>query len=109
MVVDNVEKRKQPTFVLLRNSFLEVIANNLFCPQYYCTSVEKSTQSKITQAMILSRHFSSVDLTGECPVEYSLKGVRYAWYTKPCDFKKCAVYSNENELPGPPFTWNAPV
>ncbi|KAL9974148.1 hypothetical protein ACROYT_G011152 [Oculina patagonica] len=77
--------------------------------EYYCTSLEDSTQSTISQATIHERHFSSVDLTGECPVKYSLKGVRYAWYTKPCDFKKCAVYSKENELPGPPFIWNVPV
>ena len=63
----------------------------------------------ITQAKILSRDFNSVDLTGECPAQHVLKGLRYAWYTKPCEFMICAAYSTENELPGPPFTWNAPV
>lgn len=77
--------------------------------EYYCTSLEHETQSMITQAKILSGDFNSVGLTGECPAQHVLKGLRYAWYTKPCEFKKCAVYSIENELPGPPFTWNAPV
>lgn len=84
-------------------------ANSFCCLQYYCTSLEHETQSMITQAKILSGDFNSVGLTGECPAQHALKGLRYAWYTKPCEFKKCAVYSIENELPGPPFTWNAPV
>ncbi|XP_076467391.1 sialate O-acetylesterase-like [Babylonia areolata] len=30
-------------------------------------------------------------------------GLRYAWRLSPCPFKRCAVYSKENALPGPPF------
>ncbi|XP_076077111.1 sialate O-acetylesterase-like [Mytilus galloprovincialis] len=29
--------------------------------------------------------------------------IRYAWRESPCPFKKCAVYSIENNLPAPPF------
>ncbi|XP_027046270.1 sialate O-acetylesterase-like [Pocillopora damicornis] len=74
--------------------------------EFYCAL---PGQSEITQAKIVSSDFSSVHVTGDCPHEMSVQGIRYAWYTKPCDFKKCAVYSKENDLPGPPFTWNAPV
>jgi len=37
-----------------------------------------------------------------CVDEYTM-GVRYAWRESPCQFKKCAVYTKENNLPMAPF------
>lgn len=36
-------------------------------------------------------------------------GIRYAWRESPCIFKQCAVYSEENELPAPPFIFLNPA
>ncbi|XP_041361501.1 sialate O-acetylesterase-like isoform X2 [Gigantopelta aegis] len=30
-------------------------------------------------------------------------GLRYEWRTSPCEFKKCAIYGRDNDLPAPPF------
>ena len=30
-------------------------------------------------------------------------GLRYAWQESPCNFKKCAVYVTENEMPMAPL------
>ena len=49
------------------------------------------------------RHNS--DLYGEFSVGYQAIGLRLP---TPRELKKCAVYSRENELAGPPFIWNAP-
>ena len=61
-----------------------------------------------TEAKIDSALGSGVNVYGTCPPGYAAKGLRYAWATTPCQFKQCAVYSQENGLPGPPFLWNAP-
>ncbi|XP_052764817.1 sialate O-acetylesterase-like [Mya arenaria] len=34
--------------------------------------------------------------------------VRYAWEMSPCDFKMCAVYDRDSDLPAPCFTKHAP-
>jgi len=60
------------------------------------------------QTEITTASFNILGLRGECPREYQAIGLRYAWLVTPCEFKKCAVYSKENGLPGPPFLWNAP-
>ena len=71
-------------------------------------SFHDPSKSVITQAEIITSAFSKVVVQGECPHEYYAKGLRYAWFVTPCEFKECAVYSKENGLPGPPFIWNAP-
>ncbi|KAG5836824.1 hypothetical protein ANANG_G00232720 [Anguilla anguilla] len=38
--------------------------------------------------------------------ENAVAGLRYAWRDWPCDFKACPVYSDDEELPAPPFTIN---
>ena len=68
-----------------------------------------TSKSSFVAAEITGADFQTVDVVGSCPKDYGLKGLRYAWREKPCNFKKCAVYSQENDLPGPPFVWNAPV
>ena len=43
----------------------------------------------------------SISYSG-CASQYVV-AIRYAWRESPCPFKKCAVYSVENNLPAPPF------
>ena len=81
----------------------------IFLLQYYCVSIKDPTASTITEAEIVTTAFTMLGLNGECPVDYQAIGLRYAWNAAPCEFKKCAVYSKENDLPSPPFIWNAPV
>ena len=48
----------------------------------------------------------SVTLTLQsCDHKYLL-GLRYIWRESPCPYKKCAVYSVDNELPAPPLIYN---
>ncbi|XP_028930846.1 sialate O-acetylesterase isoform X1 [Ornithorhynchus anatinus] len=41
-----------------------------------------------------------------CPGAVS--GLRYAWSTWPCAYKKCPLYHPQSELPAPPFTATLP-
>jgi len=34
--------------------------------------------------------------------------IRYAWEMSPCEFKLCAVYDRDNDLPAPAFQMHAP-
>lgn len=63
----------------------------------------------IIQVKIFFGDFNFVGLIGECFVQYVLKGLRYVWYIKFCEFKKCVVYSIENEFLGFLFMWNVLV
>lgn len=76
--------------------------------QYYCVSSSNPADSMFTEAEISTSAFNMLGLSGECPSGYQATGLRYAWNVTPCEFKNCAVYSKENELPSPPFVWNAP-
>ncbi|KAI0221391.1 Sialate O-acetylesterase [Lamellibrachia satsuma] len=38
-----------------------------------------------------------------CGADTYVMGLRYEWRLTPCAYKKCAIYSVENELPAPPF------
>ncbi|XP_033739356.1 sialate O-acetylesterase-like [Pecten maximus] len=52
---------------------------------------------------IVSHGVSSVTLdTTKCG-NVSVSAVRYAWRESPCEFKQCAVYGRDNDLPAPPF------
>jgi len=59
---------------------------------------------------VSSHDVSSVTLdTSACTGQaHVVAAVRYAWSESPCDFMKCAVYSRDNDLPGPPFIEHAP-
>ena len=46
---------------------------------------------------------TSVTISWEKCKETHVYGLRYLWKDAPCEYKKCAIYSVENELPGPPF------
>lgn len=76
--------------------------------EYYCVLSNDPSKASFTQAEIIASAFKRVVLRGDCPKGYEAKGLRYAWSSVPCEFKKCAVYSQENDLPSPPFLWNAP-
>ena len=53
---------------------------------------------------ILSSSSSSVTLDGTvCGSGQFITALRYAWRESPCVFKRCAVYSQANNLPAPPF------
>lgn len=80
----------------------------MFFLQYYCVSSSNPSDSMFTEAEISTSAFNMLGLSGECPSGYQATGLRYAWNVTPCEFKNCAVYSKENELPSPPFVWNAP-
>ena len=58
----------------------------------------------------ISKHGkTSVTLsTQTCKTGYIL-GHRYAWRESPCVYKNCAVYSEENELPAPPYIQQKPL
>jgi len=61
-------------------------------------------------ALVSSHDVSSVTLdTSACTGQtHVVAAVRYAWSESPCDLLKCAVYSRDNDLPGPPFIEHAP-
>jgi len=77
--------------------------------EFYCVLSKDQRKTMFTEAKIDSARLGFVVIVyGTCPPGYAAKGLRYAWATAPCEFKQCAVYSQENGLPGPPFLWNAP-
>ena len=47
-------------------------------------------------------HRVAMSYKGNCSDQF-IVGVRYAWRESPCEFKQCALYSMENDLPAPPF------
>ncbi|KAK3096595.1 hypothetical protein FSP39_001552 [Pinctada imbricata] len=47
-------------------------------------------------------HSVTLSYNGTCTNKYVM-GLRYAWQESPCDFKKCAVYIRENNMPLAPF------
>ncbi|XP_069101922.1 sialate O-acetylesterase-like [Argopecten irradians] len=54
-------------------------------------------------APMTAHHISTVTLdTSQCG-QVAVSAVRYAWQESPCEFKHCAVYGRDTELPGPPF------
>ncbi|XP_013070166.2 sialate O-acetylesterase-like [Biomphalaria glabrata] len=57
-----------------------------------------------TETRIIDTNTSYLILFNEvCGKEEKLSALRYAWRESPCAFKKCSVYENINNLPGPPF------
>lgn len=47
---------------------------------------------------------STISLDGTvCGDGQYITALRYAWRESPCIFKKCAIYSQSTDLPGPPF------
>ncbi|CAC5383745.1 SIAE [Mytilus coruscus] len=100
------------------------------CKTYFITSDDDSAEIDVRSAKGFEIHVCcSEDKTSDCNTVYSTlvaapitdhdkqtvsisyKGcaspyvvaIRYAWRESPCHFKKCAVYSIENNLPTPPF------
>lgn len=61
-------------------------------------------------AQILSHSSASVTLkTTICHgTRNQVAGVRYAWHSSPCQFKKCAIYGRDTDLPAPPFIKTGP-
>ena len=55
-----------------------------------------------TPIIKIEDHRVTMSYKGNCSKQYVM-GVRYAWRESPCQFKKCAVYSKENDLPAPPY------
>ncbi|XP_060070507.1 sialate O-acetylesterase-like [Ylistrum balloti] len=54
-------------------------------------------------APVASHDISSVTLSTSRCGQTTVSAVRYAWRESPCEFKKCAVYGRDTDLPGPPF------
>ena len=48
------------------------------------------------------QHSVTMSYKGACSNKYVM-GLRYAWQESPCNFKKCAVYITENEMPMAPL------
>ena len=65
-----------------------------------------SGSTEWTPAEIVSPADDKQSILLSLPIAPSLNVtmVRYAWAQTPCDYKKCAVYSVENDLPSPPGT-----
>ncbi|XP_066926705.1 sialate O-acetylesterase-like [Clytia hemisphaerica] len=66
--------------------------------------VKASGSTEWTPAEIISPSDDHQSILLSLPFEPSLNVtmVRYAWSQTPCEYKKCAVYSIENDLPSPP-------
>ncbi|XP_069101911.1 sialate O-acetylesterase-like [Argopecten irradians] len=54
-------------------------------------------------AKITSHDISSVTLDTNSCGHVPVSAVRYAWRESPCDFKQCAVYGRDTDLPAPVF------
>ncbi|XP_060070508.1 sialate O-acetylesterase-like [Ylistrum balloti] len=52
---------------------------------------------------ITSHDISSITFDTSACGHVPVSAIRYAWRESPCDFKECAVYGRDNDLPGPPF------
>lgn len=73
-----------------------------------CCSEDKSSDCNTIDSTWIAAPITDHD---KQTVSISYKGcaspyvvaIRYAWRESPCSFKKCAVYSIENNLPAPPF------
>ncbi|KAK2182434.1 hypothetical protein NP493_354g03011 [Ridgeia piscesae] len=57
-----------------------------------------------TAAPVVNVGVTTVQLSWRaCGADTYVMGLRYEWRLTPCAYKKCAIYSVENELPAPPF------
>ncbi len=56
-----------------------------------------------TSTPIIGSDKCNVTLSWKQCARQNVNGIRYVWRTSPCPYKKCAIYSVENELPAPPF------
>ncbi|KAK3097297.1 hypothetical protein FSP39_008444 [Pinctada imbricata] len=85
---------------------LDVRSNNGF--EVCCSRNNQSkcdgTDSTWMDTPIIKHDAHSVTLSynGTCANKYVM-GLRYAWQESPCEFKKCAVYITENNMPLAPF------
>lgn len=72
-----------------------------------CAHVETShCDAGVTwiDAPILNTHGAVVEInTSSCSGNNHVAGVRYLWRESPCLLKQCALYSNVQNLPVPPF------
>ena len=81
---------------------------NLLCHLQVCCSHDTVTTCPIdgnwTAAPVTHVGATSVQLSWRtCGAATYVMGLRYLWRLTPCNYKKCAIYSVENELPAPPF------
>ena len=81
---------------------------NLLCQLQVCCSHDTVTTCPIdgnwTAAPVTDIGATSVQLSWRtCGADTYVMGLRYLWRLTPCNYKKCAIYSVENELPAPPF------
>ncbi|KAK3600186.1 hypothetical protein CHS0354_001901 [Potamilus streckersoni] len=90
------------------NSPIEVRSKSGF--EICCThSTDHNYQCPSTSgwsvANIASHSSSSItlDITSCTAHGGHIRGVRYAWHEGPCQFKHCAIYGRDNDLPAPPF------
>uniref|UniRef100_A0A7M5WVF5 Uncharacterized protein n=1 Tax=Clytia hemisphaerica TaxID=252671 RepID=A0A7M5WVF5_9CNID len=54
-----------------------------------------------TEIITVTEDKQSVLVTLPSPPDIKILGVRYAWAHHPCEYKSCAVYSVNNDLPSP--------
>jgi len=78
-----------------------------FSPQVCCsrdTVTLCPVDGNWTAAPVVNVGASTVQLSWRaCGADTYVMGLRYEWRLTPCAYKKCAIYSVENELPAPPF------
>ncbi|ELU17662.1 hypothetical protein CAPTEDRAFT_122541 [Capitella teleta] len=74
-----------------------------------CCAVDESTfcgSGEWDTATVVGSTDVTVTLSNPCSIDDDVTGVRYAWRESPCALELCAVYSEENSLPAPPFVLN---
>lgn len=69
------------------------------CSAHHCPSTYRYWKSAPISSHGVSTVTLDVSQCGSVPVA----AVRYAWRESPCEFKQCAVYGRDNDLPAPPF------
>ena len=97
------------SFIYLFYLFTFLKKNFQFCCTWNGKDECTPKNSWWLSAPIVKYTTSSVTLDGTvCGSDQFIAGVRYAWRISPCIFKKCAVYSQSNDLPAPPFIFVKP-
>ncbi|ELU12232.1 hypothetical protein CAPTEDRAFT_211931 [Capitella teleta] len=74
-----------------------------------CCAVDESTfcgSGEWDTTTVVGSTDVTVTLSNPCSIDDDVTGVRYAWRESPCALELCAVYSEENSLPAPPFVLN---
>ncbi|XP_005106538.1 sialate O-acetylesterase isoform X1 [Aplysia californica] len=94
-------------YVLDYGSTWKLVVRSQDVFEFFCERKDGSYGKWVVTSSVASNSTSITLKSDVCGNDEKIMGVRYAWRTSPCTFKKCAVYSTVNSLPAPPFVFKA--